>query len=74
MSLIFKRYVDDCICTAPLNQITNIIDSFNLQFTLKVEHNNKINFMDITVINNKGNLSTGWCTNNTDNTLRKDLF
>ena len=63
----FYRYVDDIITCVPLNEIDNILRIFNsyeerLQFTHEIELDNKINFLDVLIINNNGNLETDWYT------------
>lgn len=47
--LFVDRYVDDCICIVPNNEIYNIFSMFNnynskLKFTVQKELNNKLNF------------------------------
>ena len=70
--LFFKRYVDDCITAIPEDQISNVLTAFNsfhqkLQFTSEIEHENKINFLDLTIIKNQDNeeLKTKWFTKDT---------
>lgn len=65
--LFFKRYVDDCICIAPTNKITEIHSKFNnfhnkLQFTIEIEKNNKLNFLDLTLIKHNNIIHTSWNT------------
>lgn len=58
----------DCILTAPAGEIDNILHSFNayhlrLQFTVEIEKDNRLNFLDITVIKEKNrSLITSWYT------------
>lgn len=58
--IFYKRYVDDCIVCLPIDKIEYILNKFNsyhpkLQFTIEKEEQNKINFLDLTLIrkNNK---------------------
>jgi predicted GIY-YIG superfamily endonuclease len=67
--LFFKRYVDDCLMAVPENETNNILDKFNsfhrkLQFTIEIENNNTINFLDMTLTrNHKTNrIITQWYT------------
>lgn len=55
--LFFKRYVDDCLMAVPENQTIKVLDLFNsfnekLQFTIEIEDNNNINFLDMTLTRN----------------------
>jgi hypothetical protein len=70
--IFFKRYVDDCITAVPEDQINNVLTAFNsfhhkLQFTSEIESENKINFLDLTIIKNKDNeeIKTKWFTKDT---------
>lgn len=52
-----KKFIDDIISTAPENKIIETRDIFNafdprgrLEFTYEMEENNKINFLDMTLI------------------------
>jgi len=52
---LYRRYVDDILLTASFDQLNTILDTFNsfhdrLQFTLEISTNNKINFLDVTII------------------------
>jgi len=52
---LYRRYVDDILLAAPLDQLKIILDTFNsyhdrLQFTLEISINNMINFLDVTII------------------------
>ncbi|XP_044761579.1 uncharacterized protein LOC123318874 isoform X2 [Coccinella septempunctata] len=51
---IFKRYVDDIFIAIPVNTEQLVLDTFNsfhpkLQFTLELESNNALNFLDMRV-------------------------
>ena len=59
----WSRYVDDTISivkTDSINHIIAVLNSFhpNIQFTHEIEANNKIPFLDITIIRNNTTLST----------------
>ena len=61
----FKRYVDDCILAVPKNKEQETIDAFNnfnprLQFTMEVNNNNQINFLDMTLIQTNNKIYTKW--------------
>jgi len=52
---LYRRYVDDILLAASLDQFNIILDTFNsfhvrLQFTLEISINNRINFLDVTII------------------------
>jgi len=52
---LYRRYVDDVLLAASLDQFNIILDTFNsfhvrLQFTLEISINNRINFLDVTII------------------------
>jgi len=47
--------VDDILLAAPFDQLNKILETFNsfyerLQFTLEIGINNRINFLDVTII------------------------
>lgn len=59
------RYVDDIFCIINGNETTasNLLNKLNnihpkINFTLEIENNNKINFLDLTLTNNKTTLKT----------------
>ncbi|HEY9486224.1 MAG TPA: hypothetical protein VIQ04_06255, partial [Nitrososphaeraceae archaeon] len=64
----FKRYIDDCLLCIHKDHINNTLDVFNnehprLKFTVELEVNNQINFLDITLIKNEhNNINTKWYT------------
>lgn len=63
----FYRYVDDCITAVPQDKINDIVSSFNkyhkkLQFTVETELNGILNFLDLTLHRNNGNIKTEWFT------------
>lgn len=61
----FKRYVDDILTAVHVDHLTDIVDSFNsfhpkLQFTREIEVDNKISFLDLSVVNMDGTLNIDW--------------
>jgi len=57
----YYRYVDDIVLIVPSNSLDLLIQSFNsqhsrLQFTMDIERNNQISFLDLTFINEDGKL------------------
>jgi len=54
---LYYRYVDDVLLAAPVDKLEEIVEIFNsfhnrIQFTLEIGINNKINFLDVTIILN----------------------
>ena len=52
---LYYRYVDDIILAAPVNSLPSVLDTFNsmhdrLQFTIEIENENRISFLDVTLI------------------------
>jgi len=52
---LYRGYVDDILLAAHFDQLGTILDTFNsfhdrLQFTLEISINNRINFLDVTII------------------------
>lgn len=52
---IYHRYVDDIICIIKRNLVQIVLDEFNskfpsIKFTIEEEKDNKINFLDLTII------------------------
>jgi len=52
---LYCRYVGDILLAAPFDQLNKILETFNsfherLQFTLEIGINNRINFLDVTII------------------------
>jgi len=59
--LFYYRYVDDIVLTAPSNSLDLLLQSFNaqhsrLQFTMEIERDKKVSFLDLTFINDDGKL------------------
>jgi len=57
----YYRYVDDIILAAPSNALDTLLRTFNsqhsrLQFTMEIEKDNKISFLDLTFINDEGTI------------------
>jgi hypothetical protein len=66
----FYRYVDDCITAIPKDKIDDILKHFNsyhkkIQFTIEIENQNKINFLDTTLHHLDNNVKTEWFTKET---------
>ena len=63
--LLYKRYVDNCLLTVKKEKIEEILSSFNtynnnLQFTIELETNNSINFLDLQLIRTNNKIITNW--------------
>lgn len=61
----YYRYVDDIACAIPLNKVALTLTAFNsfhprLQFTAEISENNKLNFLDITIILENNHLIFDW--------------
>lgn len=61
----YIRYVDDILIAIPNDSLTLVLDTFNsfhprLQFTSELQVDDRINFLDVTVINNREGLTTDW--------------
>lgn len=61
--IFFKRYVDDCIACVPCDKVEYFLKQFNdyhpkLQFTVEIEENSSINFLDLTLIRNNSRIQT----------------
>lgn len=60
-----KKYVDDIIAAIPPEKIETTLEILNqnkqkIQFTVEKEENNKINFLDMTLIRKEINLEINW--------------
>ncbi|XP_053698993.1 uncharacterized protein LOC128745963 [Sabethes cyaneus] len=67
----YRRYVDDCFCVATEEQINEILATFNsfhdrLQFTIEMEANNSIKFLDMMLTRNNGKLEKSWLPKQVD--------
>jgi len=63
--IIYYRYVDDILLSAPREEIYDILDKFNsyhhrLKFTLETEDNRCLNFLDVTLIIKNNKIITDW--------------
>ncbi|XP_043478403.1 uncharacterized protein LOC122508871 [Leptopilina heterotoma] len=63
--LFYFRYVDDTILAVRREHVDLVIDTFNsynqkLQFTMEIEKNNSINFLDLTLIRENNHIITDW--------------
>jgi len=61
----FFRYVDDIVTAVPVSMQDTILANFNsvhprLMFTMEKSSNNTLNFLDVTIINNKGRIEFDW--------------
>jgi len=61
----YFRYVDDIILAAPNNKITEIVETFNnyhsrLQFTVEYEIDGSLNFMDLLLQVDDGEIALDW--------------
>ena len=62
--LFWKRYVDDTICFIKLTSINKVIETFNIKFTIQIESENKISFLDVLLIRSNSLISTEvYCKN-----------
>lgn len=66
----FFRYVDDCITALPNDKYNDILNNFNsfhpkLQFTLELEKNNQLCFLDLLLYHDNNYLQTEWYTKET---------
>lgn len=62
---IIMKYIDDLLLIINKKQLPTILNIFNsihprIQFTLEIETNKCINYLDMTIINNNNSLSTKW--------------
>jgi len=61
----FYRYVDDIFMIIPAEKLNSVLTTFNsyhsrLKFTYELEDNNMLNFLNISVIRDNGNIITNW--------------
>ena len=73
-SKLYERYMDDILCTAKTEKVEERLRLLNdlhpnLDFTLEIEVNGKLSFLDMTIYNEKGSLSSGWFRKATDTGL-----
>ena len=60
---LWKRYVDDTICFIKLTSINKVLEALNsyhanIKFTIEIETENKILFLDVLLIRNNSLIST----------------
>ena len=63
----FYRYVDDCLTAIPKGQENYILDQFHkyhnkIKFTIEIEKDNQINFLDMTLHHIDSKIETEWYT------------
>jgi len=61
----FYRYVDDIFMIIPAEKLNSVLTTFNsyhsrLKFTYELEDDNMLNFLNISVIKDNGNIITNW--------------
>ena len=74
--LLWKRYVDDIICFIKLTPIKKVLQTLNnyhtnIKFTIEIESENKISFLDVLLIGNNSLISTKVYRKNTYGHLYK---
>lgn len=63
--VFFKRYVDDCLLCAREEEVETVLNEFNgfherLQFTLEMEVEGKIKFLDVVLRREDNTITTEW--------------
>lgn len=63
--LLFKKYVDDILCLIHKEAINEFLIELNgihqrIKFTLNLPTNNALNYLDMTILNDNGKLTTCW--------------
>lgn len=62
----FERFVDDAMLIITNSKgVTSVLDAFNaynkeIQFTIEIEQNNKLNFLDMTLYREQNTITTAW--------------
>ena len=69
--LLWKRYVDDTICLIKITSINKVLDTLNsyhtnIKFTIEIEPENKISFLDVLLICSNSLISTKVYRKNTN--------
>ena len=69
--LLWKRYVDDTICFIKLTSINKVLETLNsyhtnIKFTIEIESENKISFLDVLLIRSNSLISTKVYRKNTN--------
>ena len=62
---LYLRYVDDVILCIPKDKIKHVLEVFNcyqqkLQFTIEIEKDKKIPFLDLQLIRDNNKIITDW--------------
>ncbi|XP_011858314.1 PREDICTED: uncharacterized protein LOC105555883 [Vollenhovia emeryi] len=62
---VYYRYVDDIFMILPANRLTDVLNTFNnyhprLKFTVEIENNNTLNFLNTSVFREDRKLFTNW--------------
>ena len=68
---LWKRYVDDTICFIKLTSINKVLETLNsyhknIKFTIEIETENKISFLDVLLIHSNSLISTKVYRKNTN--------
>jgi len=63
--IFYYRYVDDIVLFVPISQLNNLLRKFNsfhyrLQFTIEIERENRLNFLDLNIIKQNNILIFDW--------------
>ena len=68
---LWKRYVDDTICFIKLTSISKVLETYytNIKFTIEIETENKISFLDVLLIRNNSLISTKVYRKNTNSNI-----
>lgn len=61
----YKRYVDDVFAIVPKNKVITMQDTFNdyhpqIKFTVELEKNCELNYLDLKLIRREGKITTQW--------------
>ena len=69
--LLWKRYVDDTICFIKLISVNKVLETLNsyhtnIKFTIEIESENKISFLDVLLIRSNSLISTKVYRKNTN--------
>lgn len=77
--LLYARYMDDILIIAYSDVLDLLFSTFNnfhpkLQFTIELETNRSINFLDMPIIKIGDKIITNWCQKNTLTDKAIDFF
>ena len=72
--LLWKRYVDDTICFIKLTSINKVLETLNsyhtnIKFTIEIESENKISFLDVLLIRSNSLISAKVYRKNTNTNI-----